>query len=1118
MNNLSREKWMRVLLADPAGSLAGRYLGMAPAAADALFAWAERLDAGSRRAALLFLELAPALLEKEGEEVLSRWAGWAVQAGRHSGETACRVLEQGAAVARRLPQEAGEGWLAMGLALARSSERAAWAYFAQTPLLLEKSPGFDPQVWGSAALPLLESGWQVRQLAAEFLEASAPHAGALGADALGLLAETAARIARHHGPIASSWIREGPLLLLRTNAPLRPALLELLGAASQGAAPRFSEAARLAAEAAPKLQDDAQVVFGVAAALFALDAEGALALLREAPLLPGLGEPQDPWRAGTRSVLAAAAEFPSGHPEAAACLLRALPQLRRLASPAEIPKWIAQGVQSARGDKAKAVAYFSLSSRSSRAQLAAYSEGIPYARLAREMGLFAQGLCGRPLPLSVLPGASTEEAEKLSERPLPATDGETIFLPELFWGFGNLRDNHRAARLSIAHQTAHFEFGTFGFDAGRLSARKSAIADLGRFAPPARGEAGLTWFFSRFALEALARDFFASFEGFRIDLRLQALYRGLSVDLDWLWKVERARRPPLEEALRRAGPLGLLCELLVRRSLGESALPAELAEAAGAAGTAEGWTLSGLELARLWDDLGAFFESLARPDAAVEDSAQRTAELYHLVTLFLGAQRRGEAFVKAAEGPAPPSAELSPAAEGEIPKEIAGAYEPLEPVSHRGDTDPAAAQERMLDLAQGGEVIPGRTGISPEEMQAFLDEHPEFDFDDALRGEGGGAAGFPGEQVPRAPPPPPGALEAPREEFPLLRRTRRSLHHAPESLETLYLYDEWDHTIADFRTGWCTVREQEAPEADPSDMERRAAESAGIIRETIRQFERIRPELMRRERGQPDGEEVDLARALEAKADHRRGLPWPDRLYTRRVKAERNVATLLLLDMSASTGERVPAEAPVAGGPAPPPETYATRWDLPLSAPAAAERDGREVPSVLDVEKEALLVMTRALEYLGDSFAIYGFSGHGREHVEVSRIKDFGERSHPKILRRIAGIRPRQSTRMGAAIRHATWRLSREEARYKSLILISDGYPQDMDYGLDRRDETYALLDTRAALTESEQAGIHPFCVTIDRAGYDYLGKMVPHEAYLVIDEVLELPKLLPKIYRRITW
>ena len=263
---------------------------------------------------------------------------------------------------------------------------------------------------------------------------------------------------------------------------------------------------------------------------------------------------------------------------------------------------------------------------------------------------------------------------------------------------------------------------------------------------------------------------------------------------------------------------------------------------------------------------------------------------------------------------------------------------------------------------------------------------------------------------------------------------------------------------------------------------------ARLLPEVRRQFQRIRPEMYRSIRGLEDGEDFDLNATIDARIDVRARRAPSMRLYRSRVREARDVATLFLLDMSASTDE-------------------------PLTPGAASLRAGRRI---IDALKEALVIMTEALDELGDAYAIYGFSGQGRSNVEFYLVKGFNERLGAAVKARIGGIAPKRSTRMGTALRHATGKLAAVGARSKHLMLLSDGFPQDDDYGEDRRSHVYGIRDTAAALREADAAGIAPFCITVDRAGHDYLREMCDASRYMVLDDVAALPRELPKIYRRV--
>ena len=163
------------------------------------------------------------------------------------------------------------------------------------------------------------------------------------------------------------------------------------------------------------------------------------------------------------------------------------------------------------------------------------------------------------------------------------------------------------------------------------------------------------------------------------------------------------------------------------------------------------------------------------------------------------------------------------------------------------------------------------------------------------------------------------------------------------------------------------------------------------------------------------------------------------------------------------------------------------------------------------------MVMSTALQTLGDRYGIFGFSGHGRENVEFYIIKDFNEEFGTVVAKRLAQIGPLHATRMGPAIRHSNTKLGLESAILKVLFLISDGRPQDRDYSQEAYDKEYAVQDTRMALIEARRQGIYPFCLTVDKEGNDYLRTMIGDFSYEVLPDVSLLPRRLPRLYLRLT-
>ncbi len=327
-----------------------------------------------------------------------------------------------------------------------------------------------------------------------------------------------------------------------------------------------------------------------------------------------------------------------------------------------------------------------------------------------------------------------------------------------------------------------------------------------------------------------------------------------------------------------------------------------------------------------------------------------------------------------------------------------------------------------------------------------------------------------------------------------------------------FRYDEWNYHDRRYLRSWCRVLEQRLHGDDASfigDVRRRHAVLASRVR---RQFSFVRPEGWVRVHHADDGDELDIDAVIEAVVDRRTGTVPDDNVHIRRERAARDVATAFLVDLSASTSSPVVDEEELAAVTEQEVIEYRFASYDPYDMPPPPEPSRR----VLDVAKESVALMCDALEVLGDRHAVYGFSGESREHVDFHVAKEFDDRTSPSSWAAIAAMRSLRYTRMGPAVRHATAKLAAQPSRTKLLIVISDGYPQDIDYGPVRGDNEYGLQDTARALREAIDAGVHPYCVTIDPAGHDYLRRMCPPDSYIVIDDVPSLPRELATLYRAV--
>jgi nitric oxide reductase NorD protein len=288
------------------------------------------------------------------------------------------------------------------------------------------------------------------------------------------------------------------------------------------------------------------------------------------------------------------------------------------------------------------------------------------------------------------------------------------------------------------------------------------------------------------------------------------------------------------------------------------------------------------------------------------------------------------------------------------------------------------------------------------------------------------------------------------------------------------VYPEWDWRIGAYRRRGAIVRERAAEVGDESWVDATLRRHAAMLRDVRRDFERLRPRRTALRR-QPDGSDIDVDAVVAAFADGRGGGVSDDRLYIDARPLRRDVAIALLVDASASTDSWVSGDR-----------------------------------RIIDVEKEALLVVEEALVALGDPHAILSFSGEGPTRVEIRIVRQFdGHGAAVDIRRRIAGLEPAGYTRAGAAIRHATAGLIRQGARHRLLLLLSDGRPNDVD----QYEGRYGVEDTRVAVAEARLQGVHCFCLTVDREAPRYAARIFGRD-FAVLSRAERLPTVLTSLLR----
>ncbi|MGJ4995306.1 nitric oxide reductase activation protein NorD [Bradyrhizobium sp. HKCCYLS3077] len=300
----------------------------------------------------------------------------------------------------------------------------------------------------------------------------------------------------------------------------------------------------------------------------------------------------------------------------------------------------------------------------------------------------------------------------------------------------------------------------------------------------------------------------------------------------------------------------------------------------------------------------------------------------------------------------------------------------------------------------------------------------------------------------------------------------------PEAVDTARLdsgrlYPEWNYRSGDYLPDHCRVVTGAAAETGetwaPDEAMRRR------IRSVRRRFETLRPrqEVMR---AQADGHDLDIDALVRARSDLNAGHGGLDRVHLAMRPLAHDLAATLLVDVSLSTDAWI---------------------------------DGVRV---LDVEKEALLVLAHGLSACGDSHSILTFTSRRNSWVRLETVKAFGEKMSGQIERRIGALRPGYYTRIGTAVRHAAGELAERPERKRLLLVLTDGKPNDVDHYEGR----FAIEDTRKAVQEARRAGVAVFGVTIDASAQSCFPTLFGRGGYAIVGNIRRLPAALPALYRQL--
>lgn len=291
-------------------------------------------------------------------------------------------------------------------------------------------------------------------------------------------------------------------------------------------------------------------------------------------------------------------------------------------------------------------------------------------------------------------------------------------------------------------------------------------------------------------------------------------------------------------------------------------------------------------------------------------------------------------------------------------------------------------------------------------------------------------------------------------------------------------YPEWDYQSQSYRPDWVSLYESLHPSGNPARIDRLLAKHGALAKQLKRLLDLLKPQDKARIRYQEDGTDLDLDIAVRSLIDFKSGASPDPRINMSHRTSGRDIAVLLLLDLSESLNERTP------GG----------------------------EQTILELSQEAVSLLAWAIDRLGDPFAIGGFHSDTRHQVRYHHLKGFSEDWNDDVKARLAAMQAGWSTRMGAAMRHAGHYLGARQTDKKLMLILTDGRPSDVD----SPDERQLIEDARQAVLDLDRQGIFPYCISLDPRADEYVADIFDGR-FSVIDNVERLPQRLPELFLALT-
>tara|TARA_A100001037_G_scaffold306712_1_gene354471 strand:- start:80533 stop:83709 length:3177 start_codon:yes stop_codon:yes gene_type:complete len=767
--------------------------------------------------------------------------------------------------------------------------------------------------------------------------------------------------------------------------------------------------------------------------------------------------------------------------------LNSAPFVLKKISDIQFANWFNKGYSLYLENPQAGIAFFALESANSKQFLDEISSGVDLKNVLDLLKMYCQALGGEDVAVESSTATGDDNISWVSTE--SSSYGNMVFLPTRIDRYNSKFENYSMFKVVATHQVAHIEYGSFKFDFLKSGNVFNNIRQQVQFSTSQEEKQPLTdmaKFFNLFSEKQLALDIFTITEDFRLDNRVLIEYKGISNSYKKIQLDSLVNRPDI----RSLPPRESLIELLLRYSLNQNDK-----------------LFSSLKNIHQAKNILYILNQLRNNKSDVEDSAEATLRIYSIIISI--DQNDNQTSWKDISNDL--DEDLPYIDDSEILHNLDTGqndflkdddYQKMKDVEYRGDFKPEMGQlitdvQSQLENPQENDS----DKITKEMLESALEQNADStgedsgDLSDGLKAM---IQKLSMEMMNQE------QFSADPNKMFSEKSSDSDLSDNSESLkiheEGTFLYDEWDFKVRDYRVDWCLVKEKFISEGNSEYYDRTLLEYSSMVTKIKRQFEQITPEMYRKVRKLDDGEEIDIDDVIEAMIDIKSGVGPSEKLYWKRNKVQRDVAVLFLLDTSASTAEAISDAS-----------SYVDSSNIESNLSRTSYK------RIIDVEKEAVVLLINAIESLGDMYGIYGFSGYGRENVEFYTVKDIEEPFSDTIKGRVESISPLHATRMGPAIRHATTKLDRVDARTKLLFLISDGRPQDRGYSREGVEKEYGVHDTKMALDEAKNKNINAFCLTVDKTGHDYLKTMCQDMAYEILDDIHILPERLLYLYRRLT-